>query len=443
MKIKKIIIILVIILGLLLLLFGGILLMNIKRDLPDEEPTINIPIYTSLKTVKDKNEYFTVKTCVSKYFEYLNKEDENNNYIIDEAQEQYLAEQENIRKEAIYSMLDEEYIKYKGIDQNNIFEKIERRNSSFIQIDYILASERNENVTVYFIFGELEDKKTKETTELKMMIKMDRKNKSFKVILQDYIEEYYKNIREGEEIDIANINDIEKNNYNIYDYEMIDDAEYVLELSKELQRNLMYNPEKTYDYLNDDYKKQKFGTKEEFIEYVKNNYKKFVMMEIKNYQINNYDDYIQYVCIDQNGDYYIFNETGVMKYTVILDTYTIDLPQFIEEYNNSDDSNKVLMNLQKIVDALNDGDYIYIYNKLDNTFKQNNFPTQADFEKYAKENFYTNNEVSYSNYRTSGNLHIYDLSFKDKNNAGAQAVTKNFIMQLGEGTDFVMSFNVE
>ena len=90
----------------------------------------------------------------------------------------------------------------------------------------------------------------------------------------------------------------------------------------------------------------------------------------------------------------------------------------------------------------NDKDYNYVYNKLDNTFKQNNFPTLESFQTYITQNLYENNSIAYSNYQTSGNLHIYEISIKNAEDENSATVTKNFIMQLLDGTDFVMSFNV-
>ena len=100
------------------------------------------------------------------------------------------------------------------------------------------------------------------------------------------------------------------------------------------------------------------------------------------------------------------------------------------------------LNLQKVVDAMNNGDYEYVYNKLDETFRANNFPTLESFEQYIQNNLYTSANVEFSNYKNSGELHIFDATFTDKSNENSNAITKTFIVKLLEGTDFVMSFNV-
>ena len=45
-----------------------------------------------------------------------------------------------------------------------------------------------------------------------------------------------------------------------------------------------------------------------------------------------------------------------MDFDVILDVYTVEIPELTEQYNNSTDAEKVLMNIQKVFYAINDGD---------------------------------------------------------------------------------------
>ena len=443
MNIKKIILVLIILLIIILLILSMILLRKINKDIPNEIPIEPIEIDTKIQQVDNKNDFFTIKMCIIKFYEYLAREDLDDNLIIDEETENYINEQEKNRAEAIYSMLDDEYIIYKNINLDNLFQKIERINQSDVFISRMLVSQRNSNTAVYFVNGILQDKKTKQNSDFKLMVKVDMKNETFAVLLQDYVEAYYNNIEIGQEFKITEFEDITNKNYNTFDYQMVNEEEYIYNLFEELKKYLMYNREEAYNKLDSLYSENRFNTYNSFEEYVKNNIKNIVTMQMKQYQINNFDDYTQYVLIDQNGRYYIFNEKAVMDYTVILDTYTIDLPQFIEKYNSSTDAEKVLLNIQKVFEAINDGDYRYVYNKLDPTFRQNNFATETDFENYIKQNFYETNNLGYGNYKTSGDLHIYEISITDKNNESNPIKTKNFIMKLKEGTDFVMSFNVE
>lgn len=130
-----------------------------------------------------------------------------------------------------------------------------------------------------------------------------------------------------------------------------------------------------------------------------------------------------------------------MDFKMILDTYTIDLPQFIEKYNQANDETKVALNLQKVFEAINDEDYNYVYNKLDDTFKQNNFPTLESFEEYVKNNFYSKNTITKANYTMENDMYVYGLNISNADNEN-EFITKEFIVKLEEETDFVMSFNI-
>ena len=162
-------------------------------------------------------------------------------------------------------------------------------------------------------------------------------------------------------------------------------------------------------------------------------------MKLSKYQKEVMDDYTQYICLDRAGHYYIFRETSPMQYTVILDTYTIDLPEFVEQYNSSSEDKKVQFNIQKFFDAINDGDYSYAYSKLDQTYKNNNFPTQTDFENYMKTNFYAQNKLGYTSYEKNGDLYIYKMVITNGENS-SQTIEKQFVVKLLDGTNFVMSF---
>ena len=149
----------------------------------------------------------------------------------------------------------------------------------------------------------------------------------------------------------------------------------------------------------------------------------------------------QYTCIDKNGNYYIFEETTVMKYKVLLDTYTVILPEFAEQYDSLENTKKVAMNIEKIIQALNLRDFKYIYNKLDDTFKANNFSTLEDFEKYMDENYPSIYNVEYTTYNQENETYMQTIILNDKNSDEQKENT--IIMQLKDNYEFVMSFNVQ
>ena len=360
-------------------------------------------------------------------------------FIVDiEGEEEEL----NTRKQAILDILDPRYIQYKNITQDNLFEQIQTIEDSTVSIENMYVSEKDRNMAAYIVLGSLRNNMTNEKTDFEILVEVDMLNRTFNIIMQDYIEEYIGSINIGQELPLEVGTSIEKNTYNTFSYQNVSEEIYITDIFNNFKSNMMYDHEKAFTDLNEDYKNKRFTNYEEFNTYAQNNARDSLEMRLERYQITNRDGYTQYTCIDQNNNYYIFYVTGIMQYTVILDTYTLDLPEFIEEYNNATDAEKVILNIQKVFEAINDGDYRYAYNKLDETFKQSNFPTLESFEQYMEDTFYEKNNIGYTTYQTSGNLHIYEIQATDANNSASVPVTKNFIMQLLDGTNFVMSFNV-
>lgn len=140
----------------------------------------------------------------------------------------------------------------------------------------------------------------------------------------------------------------------------------------------------------------------------------------------------------QTGDYYIFKQTGVMEFSLILDTYTIDLPEYIEKYNKSQDEQKVAFCIDKFMKNVNDENYTLAYSMLSNGFKNNYFKTQNEFENYAKQ-YLLGKSITFEEIKNEADIYIYKVKLT-KN--GQPAQSKNFNVKLGSRTNFELSFNV-
>lgn len=441
MKIKKIIIILIVI----LLILGTVLAILLISKKNTEYGSVNAQadlsdiINQQITEVTDINNYYIVKNYINRYYLYLTKTS-NENVIT--AEPITTEEQESINKQAVYSMLDITYINSTSLTVDNIFNNIEQIDESTVIIDKMYFAPMTTNMSIYLVSGKTIAEATSEEKEFKIIVKMDMANKTLSLILGEMAEEIFDTNSLGDTLNIDTETTIEPNDYNQYEYNNISTDEYITDMFNEYKTYLISYREEAYSRLDNEYSSKKFANFEEFNEFVAHKIKSIVIAKADKVRTTQYGNYTQYIINDQYGNSYIFRENAVMDFDVILDVYTVEIPELTEQYNNSTDAEKVLMNIQKVFYAINDGDYNYVYNKLDNTFKQNNFPTLESFETYMKSNFYENNSIGYSNYRTSGNLHIYDISITDADNEESTTVTKNFIMQLLDETDFVMSFNV-
>ena len=444
-KIKNIIIILVTILVMAIIALVIVLGIGNRNEenipMGNEVETSKQEQTQGLTPVESREDYYIVKDNIGKYYSYYSILFNAGNYYATE-DTQIISQAEKDNAQILYNMLDAEYITAKGITADNLKTNLTEIGQVTAYINNMYVIPETDNIDVYVVSGELKETVNATGTDFELIVKLDKTNKTFSVMPQEYVTELYGNIVEGQSLDINVEQSIAINANNTYTEREITEETYLKDLFAEIRNELLNDYEEAYNHLDEEYRTQKFATLEDFNNFASEKAEEYRTMALAQYQVTEEDGYTQYLLVDQNGKYYIANETAVMKYTTLLDTYTVDLPQFTESYNSANDSRKAGLNLQKVVDAINNNDYEYVYNKLDETFRANNFPTLESFEQYIQNNLYTSANVEFSNYKNSGELHIFDATFTDKNNESSNAITKTFIVKLLEGTDFVMSFNV-
>ena len=302
MNLKKIIIIVAI---LIIILFITLLILGWYEKHQEEygatPPTEDIPIVTEAKLSKVSvvDEFYSVKDIVNKFYSYLKKTQAEDYKIIDEEVEQALEEEENSKAEAIYNMLDERYIQYKGIDKSNIFDKIQQEEYVDVYINEMLVSEKNTQMYVYIVYGTLHNNETNSNKNFSLLIEVDRGNRTFSIFLEDYIKEKVK-IEEAKELEFEIDDYIENKGDNTYTYRHITEEEYALGIFDTYKTNMMYNLEHAYELLDENYKKIKFPTMQDFEEYRNKKYTYIVGTKIEQYQVNEFSEYKQYILVDQH-----------------------------------------------------------------------------------------------------------------------------------------------
>lgn len=446
MKIVKWFILITIILIICILL---ILLLKNKK-LNDEDKTAtpsthidSVEINKKIEKINNKNDYFIVKNCVNTFYlrySQIYSVSKNDFKLEDDESNVENAKKENIQ--IIYDMLDDDYIKYKNITMDNLESKLSKINKVYVDINNIYVCSQNENFDIYFVYGNIIDISQENSSEMCLMLKVDKLNRTFKVLLQDYVQKYYNDIEIGKELDIEVPNKIESKTYNVYKFENITDETYLNDIFESCKNELLYNCESIYSKFDDEYKNSRFKTIEELKEYIKNNRKKIVTMELSKYQKNVYDNYTEYVCIDSNNKYYIINVTSPLEYTITLDTYTINTPEFKEKYDNVDNTNKVGLNLEKIKQAINEKDYRYVYNRLNKQFKENNYSEYDVFKNEIKENLFDTNKFEYESIEENQLVYVSKIKVTNDLNEN-ESKDMNIIMKLNENYEFEISFSFE
>lgn len=235
-------------------------------------------------------------------------------------------------------------------------------------------------------------------------------------------------------------NTIEYVEYNEIPNTYISDMQMCNIYLLDYKNNAIYHTQEAYESLDEDYSKKRFGNFEAYQTYIQEHINEIAQIKLAKYYIEKQEDYTQYICIDQFENYYIFNETAIMQYTVILDTYTTDIPQYIKTYNQSSDTQKVAMCINRFISAIQDENYTYAYTMLSNGFKNNYFGAQTQFENYIKGQIPKKAQITFDSVKSEGDLYMYTVTLQTENET--QTITKTFIVRLGQGTNFEISFDV-
>lgn len=442
MNVKKMIIVVIIV---IIILIIGITIMikylnNKSEDIQEENGDPGLVVDYESKTteeVTDFVKYYTVINCVDTYIDTLNVNntsyygmDENDNYTI-------IFSNEEINQN-IYDLLSQDYIEENQISVDNLRDKIEILEEQVIFTPLKMNVFMQNVIEKYVVYGFLTDLQNNFIKEIYVFVNLDISNHTFSI--EPIESSTYENI---DEIEIINNNQpIEKNNLN-----GVTDAKVNYEfLCKEhlnsFKKMILAVPEIAYEYLDDEYKQERFGNYEKFSEYLTENHNNLFSLTLAEYQVNTYEGYREYVCVDAKGNYYLFEETNIMDYKVQLDTYTIKSEKFIESYNTLKDSEKASVNVDIFMQMINTKDYSHAYEVLSEGFKNNYFPTEEDFKNYVKENFYDYNILHINNSTNEGTVYIFRSTLANGENAETENKEKNFNVLLGEGTDFTISFNV-
>lgn len=419
-----IVIIIIIAITVLLLIFNN---KKNKKSLSIDEISTVQPKDDSDK-IEEINEitYYNVVMQVRKFYGIINR----SNYMNREGIS--FAEDENVKR-SIYNLLSDEYISRENIIVDSVYEHIPEINETTTFIATDIKRKENGNIEKFLVQGvQIVASDTKKDEDVSFFVNIDSVNKTFSIepIKQDA----------NEDIEIK---EIQKNQNNNYELVALSEEEIAKEKFNNLKLLLLRKSKELYKMFDEEYRNKKFGNYQGYVQYVEDNYERLSTMYMAKYKVEQYDNYKQYICLDQENNYFIFNTVDSNNTKIMLDTYTVDLPEFIEKYNKANDSTKVGYNIERFISAVNDKDYKYAYNCLDEVYRKNNMPTLENFENYIKRNLYDKNKVEYESIEKQGNNYIYEITIKDQNNSKSEQKKMTVIMKLEKGTDFVMSFNMD
>ena len=438
--------ILILIFILLILLLSGIYiyisyiekmeLINIKNegDIGEE-----ISYDTSkIEKVKDASNFFSVEKCVQQYLDEFNNN--NDKYFAFDENNEYnrVEDEETINKNRI-DLLSSKFIESNSITINNLTSKLETFNEKVVfdalKMRYI-RGEKVENYIVYGIISSIDKEYLKDSY---IIVNVDRTERTFSIEPVNASSDY-------ESIDEIKLEyddtEIQRNDINEYIYKQMTYEDIIKEYFYTFKRIIQVKSDLIYNYLQEDYRLQRFGTLEDYKNYVQSNLEEIAGAQIQKYSVNNYENHTEFVCMDQYQNLYIFDETEPMEFTLQLDSYTIISDTFKETYDSKNEQYKVSMNIDKWVNMLNNRDYAHAYKVLDETFRNNNWDSEQDFEQYMRDNLPLHYDVEYKTYSTVNGTYIQQINLTDITEKTEETISLNIIMKLSDNYNFAMSFEI-
>lgn len=425
---------------LILILIISIVIVNLKHRNEEEKESLNISetidpgvseeeINSSLKEndnelkyVTDRNCYETVKSIVQ-------------NYVSTSAYGEI---------DIIKNILSNRFMKEYNINNNNILSHtgVEKINNNKIYTIYLVSDMLKtvqDNYDIYIIKGKYRFSNLNTYKNLNILVILDDNNEKYVLYPEEFLKNNnYNNLKENDVLKLDNIA-LDFEEAASFSKASLNDKEYVNELFEDWNEKIIYDKQDAYSKLNNQYKEKRFSNYNSFNDYLSN--KKYIPT-INQYRVYNKDNYTDYICTDQYNNYYIFRvQGGVMRYTVFLDNYTVSLDTFKENYDNGEEENKVSIQVGKLKQMINLGDYNAIYSKLNGTFKNNNFKSISDLKNYLDKNLYERNSIVIENIIQKDGYYACECTVTNLNNT-SEVKNMNIMVKLIDFENYEISFNI-
>lgn len=340
--------------------------------------------------------------------------------------------------------LDENTVKEKN---DNIFFSISDLIQSSVDKEetYYYAQEiytiQTYEKATYYTYGVLEESGKNNLQDYYQKVQVDFNNNTF--LIETLSIEEFRKAKNGE-INQIDENAIQKTDNNEYTLKSFSTEEIARRYVKDYMLKVKYMPDTAFTLLNEEYKTRKFGNDvQEFKKYIQSNADRFANFTMNKYQVEVQENSLEYIVLDYYDNYYKIIVYDTLNYKIILDDYTIEDDEYVQQYIEADETDKIATCISKVIKLINAKEYTQVYQYLDDTFKQNNFNTVDKFQQYIENRLFNYNIETIETAEKIGE--VYSCKVKIKSGVGVSALETQmmFVIKLLEGTDFVMSFNVE
>ena len=398
-------------------------------------PGVELEDITTERKEIERTEYNIVNNAVTAYIQALNM-NSSRYYGRDDSGNFVEIVTEDDKMGFIIDLLSSEYISKNNITTQNLEQYVDTKEEQMLFVPVQMKKLVDENVSTFVTYGIVENLNYEFDSEITLIVNVDFSNRTFSIepTTQDY-----------DEINSVSqdITSIEKNDNNQYSSTTINTENTVRDYINQYKRLVLVAPELVYEKFDETYRNQRFGSLENFENYITKNADEIKSITLDEYLSNTYSDYTQYVGRDKYNNTYIFDEKDILDYTIQLDTYTILTDSFKTAYDEGDTTMKVRMNIDRWVDMLNNRDYHSAYQYLDETFRNNNFGSEEAFEQYMREHFPSHYQLQVGQFTETNQTYTQYIVLTDMTGETDDEIENTIIMQLKDDYDFVMSFSVE
>ena len=446
-KIKKIIFILILI---IIIIFVTILVLFLKQKKETEDYLDTHPYDIVLQKMEQNisnNEYFVVKDCIGKYYDYIHYLNNSRDLNV-KVDDEYKKEQAKI----ILNILNKDYIEKNSIDEESIIKQYNNyKNDDFI-IEKTYYTENDNYTTTYLILGKQISSELEKVEDYGFLILLDKGNETFSIAPYEFVKDLgLDELKEGDDISKKiKTNTIEKvqDESNVYEEKILEDKELINSIFLEYKKISKYDSQYAYNLLDEEYSKNRFEDRNEGEQYLEKNVYNVFGYKIEKMTKDESDpNFTRYICQDNKGNYIVIKKDDqLMKYTIILDVYTISIPEIDQKYDSLNSAKRSVMDLKKFEQMINLNDYKSAYNMLNKSFREKNFKNVENFEKYVKQNWAEYIKISYKSYESeNGELGTLstEISDRDSQDEEPKVVEITFVIKLIDSNNFEMSFNID
>ena len=399
-------IIIAIIVLLVIIIFTYLILKN--KDINEEEPQNEIEntsnnvtnreststenedtLTYSLKRTTDDYDYFIALHCLESFYDFQDYDGSN------------------------LQLIDTKVIEELKLNENNFL----NTETKGYCIDEIYKQDINKNEKIYAVYFRIGVDLLK-TENCVVWIRINNEDKVFYIYPFEYLNKNnYLNLKEDNVIKTDKFEEIEDRKINKFAEEdiIMDKTTCMQEIFSRYKFDLMIDRKHLYNTSDEKYRNAKFKTFEQLEQYIEENRSDLYLESIKEFNVSDYDTYKQYSGTGTYENIYIFNVENMMQYTLRLDIYSIITDDYKETYDMLLPNVKAKYCIGRIIEAINNKDYEFVYEKLDPIQKSNYYSKIEDLITYIQTYFWEKNDYSFEeSYMISPQVYQYTISIRDK-----------------------------